>query len=98
MGNFADVLKNILMITFPLIQNLIKSRLIPAVKREAYEKFDTKANAIIADLAQNAGKIASEKDELKKDAYAEGTRLGVDTLRAVADKLTKAADEIEKAL
>ncbi len=93
-----QAIKFILTITVPFIKELIQSKVVPTLKRKGYEKLSNKADDIIEDLAQNASKIAKEEDELKKEAYLEGTKLGIDTLRAVAEKLNKAADEIEKAV
>ena len=88
----------ILQITIPLIQQLIKSKAVPAIKRKAYQILDKKADKLINDLAQNASKISQEQNSTKKLAYIEGTKLGTETLRALAEKLNKAADEIEKAI
>ena len=93
-----EIIKTLLNLTVPFIQELIKSKVVPFLKRKAYEKVDAKVDNLIEDLAQNASKISAEENEVKKLAYIEGTKLGVDTLRAIAEKLTKAADEIEKAL
>lgn len=99
MGNtLLDVLATIFTITFPFIRNLIESKVVPTLKRKAYEKVDGKVEDLIKDLAQNAAKIEREDNEAKKFAYIEGTQLGIDTLRAIASKLNRAADEIEKAL
>ena len=96
--NFAEVLSKILVITLPFIKRLIESQVVPYIKRLAYERVDNKVDKLIQDLAQNASKIEAETNEIKKLAYMEGTKLGVETLRAIAEKLTKAADEIEKVL
>lgn len=93
-----QAIKFILTITVPFIKELIHSKVVPTLKRKGYEKLSNKADDIIEDLAQNASKIAKEENELKKEAYLEGTKLGIDTLRAIAEKLNKAADEIEKAV
>ena len=96
--NITPILQTILKITLPFIQNLIKSKVVPALKRKCYENFDERANRLISDLAQNSGKITEETNEVKKLAYVEGTKLGVETLKALAEKLNKAAEEIEKVL
>lgn len=96
--NILEVLKTILQITMPFIQQLVESKVVPTAKRKAYEKLDEKADKLIEDLAQNASKIKDADDSIKYIAYIEGTKLGIDTLRALADKLMKAADEIEKVL
>ena len=96
--NFTEIIKTIFMITLPFIQKLIESKVVPTLKRKTYEKVDTKVDILIEDLAQNASKISAEENEVKRLAYIEGTKLGVDTLRAIAEKLTKAADEIAKVL
>ena len=98
MDKIIEIIKPLLIITLPLIQNLIESKVVPTLKRKAYEALDKKADKLIVDLAQNAGKIANEENEIKKLAYKEGTKLGVETLKALAEKLNKAAIEIEKAL
>lgn len=96
--NITPILSTILQISLPFIQKLIISQAVPAIKRKAYQIVDNKADKLIKDLAQNASKISDEKDEVKKTAYKEGTKLGIETIRAIAEKLNKAADEIEKAL
>lgn len=93
-----EIIATLLAITFPFIKNLIESKLVPAVKRRVYQKVDGKIDSLIEDLAQNASKIATETDEAKKFAYVTGTKLGIDTIRAFAEKLNKAADEIEKVI
>lgn len=93
-----EVLKFIFALTIPYLKDLIASTVVPRIKRIAYEKVDTRADDLIRDLAQNASKAASEENEIKKLAYVEGTKLGLATVRALADKLNKAADEIEKVL
>lgn len=96
--NFAEIIKAILVVTLPFIQELVQSKVVPFLKRKAYETLDLKADRLIKDLAQNASKITAEENEAKKLAYVEGTKLGIDAIRAIADKLTMAADEIEKVL
>lgn len=96
--NISETLKAILTLTLPYITQLIKSAIVPKLKRQAYEFVDKEADKVIKDLAQNASKIATVKDENKKAAYIEGTKLGLETLRALAEKINKAADEIEKAV
>lgn len=91
-------LKTILTLVLPYITDLIKSKIIPTVKRTAYEKLNQKSDDLIEDLAQNASKISKETDPLKKDAYIEGTKLGIDTIRAIAKKLNEAADVIEDSI
>lgn len=96
--DLKQLLTIILQITLPYIKQLIESDIIPFLKRKAYERVDKKVDNLIKDLAQNASKIKDEKDETKKFAYIEGTKLGIETLRAIAEKLDSAADEIEKVL
>ena len=91
-----EALKEILVIAIPAIKNLIESQVVPRLKRLAYEHLDAKVDDLINDLAQNASKIKTEDNEAKKLAYTEGTKLGLETIRAIADKLNQAADTIEK--
>lgn len=94
----TEAIKAILTITLPFIKQLIESKVVPALKRKAYEAVNKKTDKLIADLAQNASKIKDEENQVKKEAYIEGTKLGIETMRALAEKLNKAADEIEKAI
>ena len=94
--DLKEIITMILTLTLPYIKELIQSKVVPFVKRKAYEKVDSKVDTLIEDLAQNAGKIKLEENEVKKTAYIEGTKLGLATIRAIAEKLNKAADEIEK--
>ncbi len=96
--NITPIIKSILEITLPFIYSLIQSKFVPAIKRKGYEKLDDYADKIIEDLAQNASKIKKETNETKRLAYCEGTQLGIEMLRALADKFNKAADEISKEL
>lgn len=96
--NIIPIIQTILQITLPFIQNLIESKVVPMAKRKTYQFLDEKVDKLIEDLAQNASKITNEENKVKKLAYFEGTKLGVDTLRAMAEKLNKAAEEIEKVL
>lgn len=92
------LLLTILQATLPFIKKLIDSQVVPFLKRKMYERVDSKVDKLIKDLAQNAGKIKDEENETKKYAFVEGTKLGLETFRAIADKINKACDEIEKAL
>ena len=94
----TTALQAVLQIVIPYIKKLIESKVVPTIKRKVYERLDGKADALIKDLAQNASKIANEQNEIKKAAYIEGTKLGLETLRAISEKLNKAADEIERVL
>ncbi len=94
----TEAIKTILTLTLPFIKQLIESKVVPVLKRKAYEVLDEKTDKLICDLAQNAGKIKDEENKTKRLAYIEGTKLGIATLRALAEKLDKAADEIEKAV
>ena len=88
----------ILGITLPFLLELFKSYAVPALKRRMYQTLDRRADALIEDLAQNASKIKNEQDETKKSAYIEGTKLGLDTIKALGEKLIKASEVISEAL
>lgn len=96
--NLVEIIKALIVITLPYIKELIDSKVVPFIKRRAYERVDYRVNKLITDLAQNASKIKTEENEVKRLAYIEGTKLGIETIRAIADKLDQAADEIEKVL
>lgn len=94
----TETFKAILALTLPWLKQLIASMAVPVLKRKAYEIIDKRVNKLITDLAQNAGKIKDEENSTKRLAYIEGTKLGIATIRALAEKLNRAADEIEKAV
>ena len=96
--SLLNIIKTILTLAVPYIKELIESKVVPILKRKAYEKANERIDKLIEDLAQNASKIHSETNEVKKNAYIEGSKLGLATLRVLAEKLIKAADEIEKVL
>ena len=75
-----ETIKIVLALTIPYLKELILSKVVPAVKRRAYAAADSKINTLINDLAQNAAKISKEDNPVKKEAYIEGTRLGIDTI------------------
>ena len=96
--NVTPIIQAILEITLPFIQQLIISKFVPKIKRKTYEILDEKADKLIEDLAQNASKLEKETDDIKRMAFYEGTKLGVDALNAIGLKLIKASQEIGKAL
>lgn len=89
------VATGLLTITRPLIRNLILSKAVPAIKRFMYQKADKVIDKVLNDLAQNASKIKDEQNETKKLAYIEGSRLGLEMIKAIAEKILKAANVIE---
>ena len=93
-----EIILRILIITAPYILKLIKSYAVPKIKRKLYEKLDNKADDLIKDLAQNASKIKEETNEVKKEAYIEGTKLGIETIKALGEKLIQASNAIEKSI
>lgn len=93
-----EVLKNLLMLVIPFIKSLIESKVVPTLKRKAYERLDDFTNDRIEDLGTLVDKIKATDNETKKQAHLEGLRLGTSTLKAIAEKLTVACAEFEKIL
>lgn len=93
-----EVLKNLLLLAIPFIKDLIESKVVPRLKRKAYERLDDFTNDRIEDLGLLVDKINATDDEVKKQAHLEGLRLGVATLKAIAEKLAVACAEFEKVL
>ena len=93
-----EVLKNLLLLATPFIKDLIESKVVPKLKRKAYERLDDFTNDRIEDLGLLVDKINATDDEVKKQAHLEGLRLGVATLKAIAKKLAVACAEFEKVL
>lgn len=91
-------LENLLIVAVPCLKNLIESKVVPAVKRRAYERFDNFTNDRIEDLIALAEKIKTTDNAVKKQAHLEGFKLGLTTLRTIGKKLVQACDELEKAV
>lgn len=92
----TETLKVILALAIPALKKLIDSQVVPRLKRLAYEHLDAKVDDLIEDLVQNASKIKTEDNDVKKLAYQEGCELGVEAIRKIAEKLNKAADAVEE--
>lgn len=88
----------LLTIVAPFITKLIESTVIPKAKRKAYERLDDFTNDRIEDLAELVDKIQKEDDDIKKQTYLKGLKLGTATLRAIGNKLVAACDEFSKVL
>lgn len=93
-----EVLKNLLLFAIPFIKELIESKVVPTLKRKAYERLDDFTNDRIEDLAVLVDKINATNDPIKKKAHIEGLKLGVATLKAIAEKITLACVEFDKIL
>lgn len=94
--NIKEVLKLIIETTLPFIKKLIESKVVPTLKRKAYQRLDDFTNDRIEDLGVLAQKIKSEENDIKRQAHINGFRLGLETLRAISDKINQACNELEK--
>ena len=89
---------SLLTVVIPVIQKLIESKVVPALKRKAYQRLDDFTNDRIEDLGNLVDKIKACEDERKKQAHLEGLKLGAEAIKAIGEKLTKAAVEFERVL
>lgn len=94
--NYLELLKPILSIVLPMIQQLIQSTVVPKLKRKGYEAVNDLVDSKVEDLAQNIGKIKNETNPIKKAALVEGSKLGIEFFRALGNKLIQVADTLEK--
>ena len=92
----VEILKNILLLAIPYIKKLIDSKVVPILKRKAYERFDDLSNDMIEKLVKLKEKAEEETDGIKKEAHLEGLELGADVLNAIGEKLIKASEELKK--
>lgn len=90
-----EILANLLIIAIPFIKKLIESKVVPIIKRKAYERLDDFSNDRIEDLTELLAKIKNSDDDVKKEAHLEGFKLGVDTLGAIGEKLVKASSTLK---
>lgn len=90
--NIKEIIQPLLQIALPLIQQFIKSTVIPKIIRKSYERFDTYANDIIESLSDLVEKIKAEENEEKKLAHINGFKLGIKTIRAISNKMLQASE------
>ena len=94
----SETILTILKMVLPFIGELIKSEVVPALKRKAYQRLDDSTSDRIEDLSNLVEKINSCTDETKKKAHLEGLKLGIETLTAISSKLNLACAEFSKTL
>ena len=93
--NSAKIIE-LLTLVLPIIKKLIESKVVPMIKRKAYQRLDDFTNDRIEDLSCLVEKINNCDDEIKRKAHLEGLRLGIEAIRAIGDKLLLAASEFER--
>lgn len=76
----------------PYIKEFIESKVVPALVRKTYQKFDDYSNKMIEKLTDLVEKIKSTDDEKKRIRHLEGFELGISTLKVIAEKLNQACD------
>lgn len=81
---------------FPILKVLLEEQVIPRLKRRAYELFDNFADDRIEDLTELVDKIKNTNDSEKRKRHLKGFSLGIQTIRAIAEKLLEACDVLEK--
>lgn len=94
--NFKKLLSELLAFALPYLKKLIESKIVPALKRKAYQRLDDFANDRIEDLSELLEKIKKTDNEEKKKRHLEGFRLGVEALIAIGEKLQKAGELLAK--
>ena len=95
---FKEIIVKILEFALPYLKELIDSKVVPALKRKAYERLDDFASDRIEDLTELYEKILNTDDEAKKKAHLEGFRLGVEAIGAIGGKLVEASEVLKSQL
>lgn len=90
-----EILKELFPFALSAIKGLIESKVVPAAKRRLYERFDDIVNDKIEDLVELKEKAEITEDSVKKSAHLEGLKLGSAAIRAIGNKLIKAADALD---
>lgn len=93
---YKEIILSLLKKVLPFIENLIQSKIVPVLKRKAYESLDEFANERIEDLMELLEKIKSEDDFSKKQRRLEGFILGIETLEAIGKKLVESSEVLKK--
>lgn len=89
---FKSIIVKILAFALPYIKELIESKVVPALKRRAYEHLDEFASDRIQDLTDLYEKIQTTENATKKEAHLEGFKLGVEAIGAIGKKLVEASE------
>ena len=95
MSIWNSVLVELLPVAVSAIKDLIKSSVVPKLKRKMYERLDYFCTDIIEELAALKEKAENTENDIKKIAHLEGLKLGSATIRAIGEKLIKAADVLD---
>lgn len=91
MNPLIEVIKPILSITLPLIARIIEAKFIPPSKEFLYKNLDEAVNAAVESLTKLKTKIKDTDNEFDNIAF----KLGLDVLKATADKIAKAVAILE---
>lgn len=94
--DFKKLIQPLLAMVLPLIKEFIESKVVPALIRKTYQKFDDYSNKMIEKLTDLVEKIKNTEDEKKRKRHLDGFELGLKTLRVIADKLTQACNILDK--
>ena len=90
-----EILKAILTMALPHIKELVESKVVPVLKRKAYERLDDCASDRIEDLTGLYEKILKTENSAKKEAHLEGFKLGVEAICAIGKKLVDAGEVLK---
>ncbi len=93
--DLISTLNSILKYSLPFISNLIESKVVPVIKRKAYQKLDSFVDLKIQDLVSLLQKIEDTDDLIKRKAHIEGFILGVEALNAIGQKLLDASNTLK---
>ena len=81
----------VLKITLPFITKIIEAKFIPTSKEFLYKNLDAGVDAVIKSLAELKDKIAKSNNEFDNMGF----QLGIDVLKATAEKIVKAVEVLE---
>ncbi len=95
---FKEAIVKILELALPYLKDLIESKVVPVLKRKAYERLNDFASDSIEDLTELYEKILNTEDEMKKKAHLEGFKLGVEAIGAIGSKLVEASEVLKSQL
>ena len=95
-STLLSIFNSLAPVAMPYIREMIRAKFMPMIVRKSYEALDNMANKLIERLLELKTKIDETPAGVKKDAHIAGLKLGAATLKAIGEKLIKAAEAVQE--
>ena len=89
-------IQNVIMFAYPLLEKVLSEKILPKLKKRAYEHVDSFIDDRLEDLSNLLDKAFSTDDPDKKEKHLKGAQIGSNAMRLMANKILEACDVIDK--